>query len=68
MTKDLAWRKSSYSTSGQQSCVEVAFPVRGVAVRDSKNSAGPVLAFPAVQWRAFLLTLRSGARVGAAGC
>ena len=58
MSKDLTWRKSSYSGEGESNCVEVAFPVRGVAVRDSKNSAGSVLAFPAVQWKAFLLTLR----------
>ncbi|WNV91415.1 DUF397 domain-containing protein [Umezawaea sp. Da 62-37] len=54
MTKDLTWRKSTYSTSGQQSCVEVAYPAVGVAVRDSKNATGPALAFPLVQWRAFL--------------
>ncbi|MFD9740974.1 DUF397 domain-containing protein [Umezawaea sp. NPDC059074] len=29
-----------------------------VAVRDSKNAAGPVLAFPVVLWRAFLVDLR----------
>jgi hypothetical protein len=58
MSKGLSWRKSSYSGEGESDCVEVAFPVQGVAVRDSKNSAGPVLAFPVVQWEAFLLTVR----------
>jgi uncharacterized protein DUF397 len=29
-----------------------------VAGRDFKNVAGPVLAFPVVQWRAFLADLR----------
>lgn len=55
---EVAWRKSSYSGEGESDCVEVAFPARGVAVRDSKNAAGPVLAFPVVQWEAFLLTVR----------
>jgi hypothetical protein len=58
MTKALTWRKSSYSNQGATACVEVAFPAEGVAVRDSKNTTGPVLAFPVVQWRAFLLDLR----------
>lgn len=34
----LAWRKSSFSGSaGGTDCVEVALPVDGVAIRDSKN-------------------------------
>src|SRR4051812_42914390 len=55
---EVSWRKSSYSGQGATSCVEVAFPAHSVAVRDSKNVTGPVLAFPVVQWEAFLLTLR----------
>ncbi|WP_245886157.1 DUF397 domain-containing protein [Umezawaea tangerina] len=51
---EIAWRKSTYSTSGNSACVEVAFPAVGVAVRDSKNTTGPELAFPLVQWRLFL--------------
>jgi uncharacterized protein DUF397 len=51
---EMAWRKSTYSGEGQSSCVEVAPTVPGVLVRDSKNVTGPVLAFPVVQWRAFL--------------
>jgi hypothetical protein len=47
------WRKSSYSTD-QANCVEVAFPGPAVGVRDSKNPDGPVLAFPADTWSAFL--------------
>lgn len=39
---ELAWRKSSFSGT-QTSCVELAWPTAGVAVRDSKNLAGPVL-------------------------
>jgi len=51
---ELAWRKSSHSGDPNGNCVEVATPQEAVLVRDSKNSGGPVLAFPVVQWRAFL--------------
>lgn len=62
-TADLAgagWRKSSRSNGGgeQTDCVEVAeYPDR-VVMRDSKNPAGPMLAVPRAQWRAFLNDLR----------
>ncbi len=35
------WRKSSFSGGGNNACVELASTL--VAVRDSKNPAGPVL-------------------------
>lgn len=38
----MTWRKSSFSAT-ETACVEVAWPVGGVAVRDSKNQGGPVL-------------------------
>jgi hypothetical protein len=47
------WRKSSRSLGTQPDCVEVAVGPRVVAVRDSKNT-GPVLAFPAAGWAAFV--------------
>ena len=47
------WHKSSHSSANGQ-CVEVA-PVAGaVAVRDSKNPAGPVLIFTRQAWAAFV--------------
>jgi hypothetical protein len=51
---EIAWRTSSYSANGG-SCVEVGWPERaGVAVRDSKNTAGPTLEFSATAWRSFV--------------
>ncbi|GIJ23069.1 DUF397 domain-containing protein [Micromonospora lutea] len=52
-----AWRKSSRSNSNGGACVEVADNLPGVvAVRDSKDPAGPVLAFTRTAWRAFITT------------
>lgn len=48
------WRKSSISGETGSDCVEVAFAVTGVAVRDSKNSAGPTLSLPVGAWRCLL--------------
>ena len=47
------WRKSSYS-GGDGNCVEIAWPADQVAVRDSKQAAGPTLAFPTDAWQAFV--------------
>ncbi len=55
---DAQWRKSSRSGGGGDgNCVEVAFVSDAVAVRDSKDPAGPALAFPAESWRQFLTSL-----------
>lgn len=57
-----SWRKSSRSTGGddQADCVEVAELPDRVAMRDSKDSAGPVLTVTRAEWRAFLGVLRAG--------
>jgi hypothetical protein len=39
------WRKSSFSGGQEVACVEVAHLPGALAVRDSKNPAGPVLTF-----------------------
>jgi Domain of unknown function (DUF397) len=49
----LSWRKSSF-TGSSGNCVEVGWHCEAVAVRDSKQSDGPMLDFPAAQWHAFL--------------
>ena len=47
------WRKASASTNAGN-CVEVAVNLPGVvAVRDSKDPAGPALTFTPAAWRAF---------------
>jgi hypothetical protein len=52
------YRKSSYS-GGNNNCVEVATNLPGVvAVRDSKNPAGPTLAFTPEEWRTFLDSIK----------
>jgi hypothetical protein len=55
------WRKSSYSGTNGGNCVEVARNLPGiVAVRDSKDPAGPALAFTPVDWHTFTAALRGG--------
>ena len=54
-----AWRKSTRSATGD--CVEVADNLPGVVgVRDSKDVAGPVLAFEAYAWMAFVRAAGAG--------
>ena len=49
------WRKSTRSSNGGSTCVEVAKNLPGVVgVRDSKDTAGPVLTFAPDAWRAFI--------------
>lgn len=50
----LRFRKSSYSSSHGQNCVEVADLPGASAVRDSQHPDAGHLEFPAAEWRAFL--------------
>jgi Domain of unknown function (DUF397) len=60
-TVDLLWRKASYSGNGGGSCVEVARNLpHVVAVRDSKDPHGPVLAIESAGWRAFIADVKAG--------
>lgn len=54
-----AWRKSSYSGSGN-ACVEVAGLPGAAAVRDSRNPGGGHLIFAADAWAAFLSDIKRG--------
>lgn len=55
-----AWRKSNRSGPYSDNCVEVAFVDVAVAVRDSKNPAGPVLLFTHGEWDAFVEGAKDG--------
>jgi hypothetical protein len=56
---DGTWRKSSRSNTNG-ACVEVRRDDASVQVRDSKDQAGPVLAFPAGSWQDFVADLAEG--------
>ncbi|MCZ2525887.1 DUF397 domain-containing protein [Streptomyces sp. HB2AG] len=49
-----AWFKSSYSGGAGGECIEVAADSSTVRVRDSKDTAGPVLSFSPEEWAAFV--------------
>ena len=53
------WRTSTYSSGNGGNCIEVAGSAGGaVAVRDTKDRHGPMLAFAPAAWRAFTGTLK----------
>ncbi|MFF9503144.1 DUF397 domain-containing protein [Streptomyces sp. NPDC014656] len=52
---ELEWFKSSYSSNSEGTdCVEVATAPGAVHVRDSKDIAGPRLAFGPAAWAGFV--------------
>ncbi|MEV5409832.1 DUF397 domain-containing protein [Thermopolyspora sp. NPDC052614] len=56
---DARWRKSSYS-GGNGACVEAAAVGHRIAVRDSKNPAGPALLLTQHAWRSFIRAVAEG--------
>lgn len=56
----LQWRKSSRSSNGGDTCVEVADNLPGrVYVRDTKDRDGGTLAFEPTAWSAFVELAKS---------
>ncbi|HEV7978796.1 DUF397 domain-containing protein [Amycolatopsis sp.] len=53
MSSDAGWFKSSYSSGGNDSCVEVRIST-AVEVRDTKDRDSGSLHLPASAWEAFL--------------
>jgi hypothetical protein len=49
----VTWRKSSYSGANGGNCIEIAAAAHTVAVRDSKDPDGPMLAFGPNDWQQF---------------
>ncbi|MFJ6381592.1 DUF397 domain-containing protein [Kitasatospora sp. NPDC092039] len=54
MSTEPAWFKSSHSGTEGGNCVEVALAPGTVRVRDSKDKAGPQLAFTTEAWADFV--------------
>lgn len=52
--EQLAWFKSSYSSSGSGDCVEVAAGADAVHVRDSKLQDGPRIGLSPTAWAEFV--------------
>ena len=57
----VTWRKSSYSGNNGGNCVEVGDAAQVIAVRDSKDPHGPVLAFSPQTWRRFAAQVKADA-------
>ena len=60
-TSVVTWRTSSYSGTNGGQCVEVGNNASLIAVRDSKDPGGSVLAFAAATWVAFAERVKTGA-------
>lgn len=57
---DLEWKKA-FKSNPSGNCVEIAAMRDGhMAVRDSKNPAGPVLVFNQTEWDVFKGAMNSG--------
>ena len=55
------WRKTSYSGDNGGNCVEVAVAGLSVAVRDSRDPDGSLLAVAADTWKAFAERVKADA-------
>jgi hypothetical protein len=59
--RDAGWRKASLSVNNG-ACVEVGSARAAVMVRDSVDPSGPIVAYPAAAWQAFLATAKASSR------
>ncbi|MEU6348020.1 DUF397 domain-containing protein [Streptomyces sp. NPDC047072] len=57
-TDELRWFKSSYSSSGDGDCVEVAHTPTTIHIRDSKKQQSPHLTLSPTPWTNFLTHVR----------
>lgn len=58
---ELNWRKSTFSSGANGSCVEVAeLPGGGRAVRNSKRPDAGRVDYTADEWRAFIAGVKNG--------
>ena len=57
-TIDSPWRKSSYSGTSGNACVETASGIGVILVRDTTNRDGFTLSLPADAWARFTDSLR----------
>ena len=53
-----SWRKSSYSGSSSNNCVEVAVGKDVIMVRDTASRDGAVIKVDAAAWRRFIRSVR----------
>ncbi|MBR7676788.1 DUF397 domain-containing protein, partial [Streptomyces daliensis] len=61
--KGVDWKTSSYSGGSESQCVEIADATRshsGIAIRDSKNPAGPALLFGHEAFAGFITGMNEG--------
>jgi hypothetical protein len=62
---EIRWRKSTYSSNGGASCIEVGQATHTIAVRDTKqHGRGPVLRFTPAAWRRFAERVKGARKLG----
>ncbi|MFD4670667.1 DUF397 domain-containing protein [Lentzea sp. NPDC058450] len=59
MAAELTWKRSTYSGTSSNDCVEFASDGRAIWLRDSKDHDGERLKVSPAGWYAFLLFARS---------
>lgn len=60
MDDNLQWFKASFSSGNGQCTLCARLPDGGMAVKDSKDAASPVLRFTHDEWYAFVAGVKAG--------